>query len=693
MQRTNNPRRHWQAAFLGFALLLGACGGGGGGGAIGMPPIASGNPDGQPQQPPPVQEVDSAIRLSAMDRLDLQFGQIAGNRATPTPEQWAQLRDWVLTQPEFADAGVDDASLWARFKDGRYFLYTDNWRVPQGLEEPPPEEGEEEGLRLAPFAAGVATAAAPGAARAALFTHSGAPDGDNEFRHGAPLLRSMKQALTERGYSVARQTLTIDNLKQMGEVGFFYMNTHTAKYGPGDRKEFAAMLDDNATVANDFVYREDLDAGNLIYHRIRTLPQTGNWGNPPKLAFTSKFIQRHLRFSPDALAIMLSCNSGTPDAKPLRDALKGRGAGTVVGWEGNANPNAYPSIALLVDRMAGVNKIEPLAKPNRSFVFQDVWTYLQKRKLDVTEGIVDDDGKRQPDAKIVLDGGGFLRLAPVITHLEMRADNKLVVHGDFGKQAGELSVGGTPVQVTWGENKLEATLGNATHGEVSATVNGLKSNIRQLGSWQGRVSYESKRVDGSCAGATFLAHVDIDLHLRADMQARRTEVDGALKNNNAVIVPANDTRGQWSASGRCVQGDRVAYAHSGSGPLALLPFVDHEVLTAFSDATYARLDAVEQRFHIGTTVGKSKMNLHNGDVTTLSLLQIWFQLSDYFYNGQPNWPRTERFAYASYLPVDARLNAAQGKTERADPEGEGMSLKFQWNAMQASPALDAAVGH
>jgi hypothetical protein len=307
--------------------------------------------------------------------------------------------------------------------------------------------------------------------------------------------------------------------------------------------------------------------------------------------------------------------------------------------------------------------------------------------------VEDDDGHVSPDSFVKIDSNGFTKLAPVITHLEMKADNLLSVHGDFGEEPGEVSVGGVPVNAVWGATEVKALLANATHGDVVVTAKNLKSNPRQLGSWQGRITYQSKRVDKSCSGATFIADVDVDIHLRADMQSRRTEVDGPLKNNNTVIVPANDTKGQWAASGQCVSGGKVVQGHSGSGPLAMQPLVDYDKLTEFSDAVYARLNTLEKRFHIGGTFGKSQMTVQAGDTSRQERLQIWYQLSDYFYDGSPNWPQDERFNYASYVPLDAGLNAGQGQTNRQEPSGSGMSLKFQWDAMQVSPPLRDTVGH
>ena len=152
-------------------------------------------------------------------------------------------------------------------------------------------------------------------------------------------------------------------------------------------------------------------------------------------------MRRYLKFAPNALVITYSCNSVDAESANFRSALKASGAGSIVGWDGSSNPNGYPAIGLLVDRMAGVNQYEPVTVPNRSFVLKVAMAYLQKRSLMSAPGVEDDDGHITPDAFTRVDGDLFTKLAPVITHLEMKAGNLLVVHGDFGDEPGRVTVG------------------------------------------------------------------------------------------------------------------------------------------------------------------------------------------------------------------------------------------------------------
>src|SRR4051794_15956587 len=90
-------------------LILAGCGDGGGGGDAG----SSGADPGT--SPPGAFTLEQ--RGVATDRLIERFQQITGGVDTPTPDMWEQLRAWVMTQPEFAEAGVGDQVLWARFRD------------------------------------------------------------------------------------------------------------------------------------------------------------------------------------------------------------------------------------------------------------------------------------------------------------------------------------------------------------------------------------------------------------------------------------------------------------------------------------------------------------------------------------------------------------------------------------------------
>src|SRR6478752_5055827 len=106
--------KHWIAALC--AAALAACGGGGSAGGDTPPPDdGSGTSDG----------LETQARIEATHRIAEKFEElVAANTAQP----FQALRDWAQGQPEVEQAGAGDESLWVRFKGGRDFVYSDNWK-------------------------------------------------------------------------------------------------------------------------------------------------------------------------------------------------------------------------------------------------------------------------------------------------------------------------------------------------------------------------------------------------------------------------------------------------------------------------------------------------------------------------------------------------------------------------------------
>lgn len=655
------------------ALVLAGCGGGGGDGAP-----AGG--DGS------VMSLD--VRTEAMDRMATRFEQITGG-GEPTAAQWEDLRAWVVTQPEFIDAGVGDRLLWAQFSDGRYFVYTDkNWgRLPPGSVIPPDAPAL---LQQQLQVKGVLkSGAVPSAARAAILSHSGAPT-ENEFADGLPLMRHMADALKARGWTVNPQrALSIQEFKNLGEVGFLYINSHSAVWGPKGKEQFSVMLDDMATLASELSTSSDLGDGSLMYHRDRTMWQTLGRGDPPRYAATARFVSKYLKFSPGSLMIMLSCHSGSPEAAGFQAALQAQGLGTLIGWDGNSNPQAYRAVGLLVDRMAGVNKFEPVTPGNRAFGFDDVWQYLEKHGLTITPGV--GNGMAAPMLRL---GAGFSKLAPVVTALQARGD-KLVIHGDLGTEPGTVTVGGVPVNATWEADgsKAVATLANATHGEVVVKVKDRTSSPRVLGAWRGSVTYrrESEEVTG-CNGAKFHNTAIVDVHLRADMHGVRDEVDGTVKNNPHYLIPAPDTRATWTAGGECVLSDGSVHTRwSGSGNFGFNTAIVLEEQQGPPQGNFmtGRIDAVQRRFQLNGVFG------HEERKTVVSLGQpsqepLIFDSELFgFVNEGPDYTRL--LPFGTFLPLSAQLEVPGSQSRQVDPVLPH-SMEVRWNTWSVTPAYDDGIG-
>lgn len=677
--------RRWLLPLAFVALALAGCGGGG----SGEGGDAAGNG-----------AMTLEARTEATDRMADRLEQITGGAAA-TPAQLEELRAWAVTQPEFIDAGVGDKLMWAQFRDGRYFVYTDgNWgRVPAGSVIPPDPAvaslvRAQDPANVTRAATPMAAAAAeesvvPASSRAVLLTHSGAPD-ENEFADGIPLMRKMADALKERGWKVDPQrALTIAALRNVGEVGFLYLNSHSAVWGPKGKEEFSVMLDDEATTISELSHAADLADGSLMYHRDRTLWQTLGKGNPPRYAATAKFASKYMKFAQGSLMIMLSCHGGSPEAMGFRGALQANGLGTLIGWDGNSNPHAYRFVGLLIDRMTGVNKFEPVSPGNRAFNFDDVWKYLEKYGLTITPGAEDKD----VPAPILRFGKGFTKLSPVVSALQGRGD-KVVVYGDLGTKPGKITVGGVEVAATWDADgsRAVATLGNGMHGEVVVKVGELTSNPRVLGDWRGTVTYkqESEEVTG-CSGAKFHNTAVVDVHLRADMHGIREEVDGPVKNNPYYLIPAPDTQATWTAGGACVIGGDTHTSWSGSGSFGFNTSIvlEEQQGPPQGNLMTGRIDVVDGRFQLNGVFGQDERK----KVVALGVTSMEPLLFDPnlfgFVNPGPDF--TKLLPFGTFLPFSGQLGVGADRQVKQHPVSP-YSLEIKWTAFPASPGFDDSIG-
>lgn len=678
MRFAGMARRQWLLAVLaGVAVVLAACGGGSGDGGQGGEA-----PDGA---------YSAAQRSAATGRIAQKFEQLAAAGAAD-PAAWAALRDWVLTQPEFTEAGVDDRLLWARFTDGRYFLYTDNWRgqpQQQGAQPAPPIPAQ--AVAAAPAGSSALAAAGlelPGTANAVILSMKG----QGEFNSNAGMLAQMDKVLKDRGWKVApERLLTIASLKAMREPGFVFVTTHSGIFGPTGQKQFAFMLETQVSVFNEDENKADLDEGRLIYHRDRTDWQRYGLGSQPRYAATAKFVTRYMKFAPNSLLILLSCNSGSDEAAGFRAALMQQGAGTIIGWENNSSANAYPTVNVLMDRLTGRNEMRPVTPANRPFNLDEVWAYLGKKDLLVNEAPQAEPGEPPyKEAYVRRFGSGFTVIAPVI-HALQAVGKTLTLHGEFGSQPGTLTVGGAGVAATWSADgkKVKAVLANGTHGDVVVTTRGLRSNTRVLASWRTQVRYEhEEEAVQNCHGAKFHNTAVIDVHLRADAHAVRTEVDGPLRNNPHLVVPAPDTRATWTADGNCTIDGSLHTRWSGNGTLAFNTDIDFDdpVGVPSGNLLVGRFDALERRFQFSGVFGHTA----NYTVTSLGVPPFGRPLHfDMDLAGFRNDAEGE-LVNGTYLPVGATLEIGGGAQKKTDPD-QGHSLSVAWSPGSPTPAYDDSV--
>jgi hypothetical protein len=511
-------------------------------------------------------------------------------------------------------------------------------------------------------------------------------DSNEVFADSGPVMDRMSDALFQSGWSVtARRDLHIDTLKSSRTLGFLFLTAHSGTVGPKDATQFAMITDDLATSGNDETFQADLDDGTLIYHRDRKfLEEFFNRGL--RYAITEKFVSKYLRFSPEALVILASCHSGSAEAAGFRNAIQQGGGGnvTVVGWDGNTNPQAYEMVDLLVDRLTGMNVVRPVTPANRPFNFADVWRYLGDKGLLQTPS---------PEGNVMTPvlsfGSGFSILRPVLQALENTGIDKLLLHGEFGNEPATVTVGGTAFPATSfvDGHALMVDLTPDAEGDVVVTTRNRRSNRRELGSWRGQLSYKQS-ITSSCPQAPFSNTVDIKLHLRADAHAVRFEVDGPLHNNERQLMPASDTTATWKAEGSCtLAGNTTTFSGGGVLPLTWIG-PGAPTATQNPNLLLARLDALQDRIQFQFLVGAERfVTVTNSNGSFQLPLSFGWHLSQFQNPGDD----PTLLGWGHFLSTDASRNVSAGQFTKGEPSQPATALSAQWSSMPMTPAFDDRV--
>ncbi|HJW54683.1 MAG TPA: hypothetical protein VJ577_05355 [Burkholderiaceae bacterium] len=627
-------------------------------------------------------------RSVATQRIDDKYEELV---AANIPNPWEELKAYVLTQPEFVDAGVGENQLWAKFKDGRYFLYLDNWKVPLTAGQPFVQEAS---LRASPAPIALTSSASvrelPASAQAKLFMI----DAD-EFKNfgGGDVLEKGAQALQKQGWNASMSIdFSVEALKSIGTVGLLYLNTHSGVLGPDDQKQYAMITSTQSTWENEIKYADELADGTLIYTRDRTLKQAVGFGRFPNYAITPKFVRKYWNFSDNSLVILMACHGGESAASKFRDALTAKHAGTIIGWNGSSNPNGYEMVKRLFDRLTGANAVDPKSPPNRAFDFDDVWDYLEREGYLFTPAIEKGD---EPVA-VKRFGGGFDLTNPVITELQVTVNNWLILHGEFGTEPGKVSIDGVDVPASWSADGAAIQVALPTgandspgsYGNVVVTTRGRKSNSRTLASWRGQLTYLYEDLPDEGGTGTLTQQIVVDLHLRGDPYAMRTAVNGSLFNNTWNVIPASDTTSKWSASGtRSFDGPFETWSGSGS-----LDFEAPYTGKAFS--MVARINAVDKRLELTPMFPQFPLvtvTKYDGNSPPYKR-PVDVKLENYgFYRPEAtDWSDHKPLMYGTYIPLDAQMNVPA--SQHVDNISSTERVTVKWTQMNVMPKFDGSIG-
>ncbi|WP_162578908.1 hypothetical protein [Variovorax sp. PBS-H4] len=621
-------------------------------------------------------------------------------------DPWGDLKAYVLAQPEFVEAELGKESLWARFRDGRQFLFTDNLKpLARPLSAESLQRMERPGDALQQKGASGNGKPEVPASGIAVFLSA---DDQGNFAYAKAAQARIAEMLKDRGWTIAPQKdLTIDTLMSLSttKMGILHLTAHSALIGPTGVRQFGVITETLTTDELDARYKAELDSGEIIYHRNRARLKEMLLGQQrPRYGITEAFVRNRLKFSENSLVVMVSCESGTPDAAGFRQGLTDAGAGTIIAWDGSSNDIGHVAMKIMFDRLTAANKFDAKDPANRAFDMEAVWDYLGKRGFE-QDGYVytnnllvtpDAEGKGQAPAFVKRFGNGFDLTNPVITDLETRWKDIMVVHGNFGTKTGTVTVGGTPVQVSaWSDDRIEVNLPTADNdppgsmGDVVVTARDRTSNRRVLTSWRGSVEYtfETLPIPGSTGLLTSV--LNLDLHVRGDAHELRTEVDGSLGRSVRLFVPASDTKASYKSSGTNSSG-LFTRTWSGSGTLPYTGFG----FDGNSLSLHGSIDAIGRLFKLSpAVVGQDLLKVKTTSISETKETTTFLPFhTDAL--GFTNAFGGDTASYGTLFTLDYLGNVPAYDKRLAVPTlpPDSAWMRVKTSGMTASPAFDGTVG-
>lgn len=464
---------------LACTVPLAGCGGGGD-----APPA--------PPGPPPAGTLDTAARLASLRAVEARCVELESQQPDPLARVHA-IAAAMAQDPHYAETGVDAASLtaWGVFTDGRVHFVGSAWRPGPGAAAP------------ASFDTRARAAAAkpperPGSRHARLM-HSFYMPFD-----GQPVIDRMSGWLDDHDYQVRAGTpgdARVTTLRNVQGDGFFYINTHggVKHTRQGDTSsplmfsiQSSTLVDAALETLPDFV--DDFANARLTYftaYNGRTTKDSAGRdvdARDTRYGVTAQFVDRYWQFAPDSIVLINACNSANTAANDkvidFVVACHRKGAGLYLGWtEICSNPSAFDIPAFFMDRVLGVNEVEPESPKQRAFPGEDVIAHMAAtgRTRDAITGafFIAKPNPRSTVRHI---------LTPAIRQLEVdELNDELRLTGCFGRDAGRVVIGGqAPAIVKWEPDEVVCRLprtGAGSSGEVWVELGADRSNTRHLSAW------------------------------------------------------------------------------------------------------------------------------------------------------------------------------------------------------------------
>jgi hypothetical protein len=476
--------------------------------------------------------------------------------AEPPEQVDADLIAFLRGRPELTDVSSAPGAIAASFTDGPWLLLSRDVVVepsagssPDGgaaLAEPvsPSPRYVPARSSLYQSAGDTATVEFPGKNTATLFNAIA------DFEVSGVSTDDLAALLRLRGWQVTQSDASLDALRGLTGIGFFFINTHGSSVPvcatsscTAKRPTYALRTSTPAHPETDPMdprLNADLASGRVGYGlSLSTVPGLRDldyyWIAPD-------FVTKEWSFANPAIAYVGSCNSAAPDATALSDAMAAKGIAVYLGWSNFTSfKNIRDSAAYLVDRMLGANTVRPESPRQRPFDSTSVLNDMHAKAL-LPANAMDAHGTVFVADLVAVGSPVSMVLAPSI--LGMRQDvmnsglwaggadphDRFIVGGLFGARPGTVSVNGSAVSVVnWSADEVDIVLPNpgepGSSGDVVVSVDAVESNAVPLTAWHPHYHYELR--DDICFGTSTCdqhSTLDLDLWLRADVHDRRWNI-------------------------------------------------------------------------------------------------------------------------------------------------------------------------
>lgn len=514
-------------------------------------------------------------RKAALDAIAAKFQSLPG---TDLAADNSALLTFVQGRSEFEASGPTSlGGVWARFKDGRLLIISNNRRP-----DAPTRAAAFGPTSPASRSLGIPTAGS----KVQLLVD------DTNF--SAATVVSLSSQFAAAGYSGANNSATVDNLRALTNIGVLYIDAHCGTVILRDSTEEYGLM--TSTLLADTVdnsLASDLNSGAVGYMMAPGELDIGGQTGEVKYKITNtyfitrKFVQDHMTFADNSIVFINACGSNGPKGVKWAQSFLDKNAGSYLGWTKDIdNKDAQETARYFFDRVLGETgkstDYNPESPAQRPFPVGDVLDEMKNRGRSnghpgkLTESFFGPVSLLNLGMEPLSDGliCRFVMtqkpnsdedrgLAPTISQALMTRPGGSAVdlprgvqlQGKFGSASAtrKVFIGGQDMTAlstfdndsnTINITNLPVT-GAGSHGDVYVTVNGIKSNVVQITDWKGDFIVTVKRNGNETITVTYTVHLRGILNSLRDLPGQTPK----LPSLGQVDVTGADGSALYDATG------------------------------------------------------------------------------------------------------------------------------------------------